>query len=421
LAYGRTQLEVTLPEDRVAKCMAFRDMRPIELPTAELNGALHVPIHSPPLLELAHGKKSACVVISDITRPVPNEVILPPILQTLEEAGIPRENVLILVATGLHRPSTPEERIEMCGAEIVEKYRIEDNHAECREEHTYLGDSPRGVPVWIDSRYLDAELKIITGLIESHFMAGFSGGRKAICPGICGAETIAEWHKPRFLEHANAKVGQLADNPVHEEGTWIAKKAGCDFLVNVVLNSERQIVGIVAGDMEAAYQRGVEIARDLVVDTLPEPVDIVVTSGGGYPLDQTWYQTIKGIVTALDILKPGGTIIIASSCAEGLGCTQFDEITAKFPTIDDFMTAILNDEFFVINQWQLEELGKVLRKGRVVVVTDAISPETLQRMYVESAPTVEQAVQDALARYGKTAKIAVLPDGPYVLAEISTT
>jgi len=418
LAYGRTSLEVTLPVERVVKCLAFRNMPPLELPTAELIGALHVPIDSPSLRELALGKQSACVVISDITRPVPNEVVLPPILQILEEAGIPCEKVLILVATGLHRPSTPQERVEMCGTEIVERYRIEDHHAECRNEHTYLGDSPRGVPVWIDLRYLDAELKIVTGLIESHFMAGFSGGRKAICPGICGEETIAEWHKPRFLEHKNAKTGQLHNNPVHEEGTWIARKAGCDFLVNVVLNSERRIVGIVAGDMERAYEHGVEIARELVVDTLPEPVDIVVTSGGGWPLDQTWYQTIKGIVTALDILKPGGTIIIASSCAEGLGCTQFDEIATKFPTIDDFMTAILNDEFFVINQWQLEELGKVLRKGRVVVVTDAISSETLKRMYVESAPTVEQAVQDALVRYGETAKIAVLPDGPYVLAQI---
>ena len=419
LAYGRTQLEVTLPDDRVAKCLEFQPLPPIDLPTAVLNGALHVPINSPPLHELAVGKKSACVVISDITRPVPNQVILPPILQTLEEAGMLRENVLILVATGLHRPSTHAELVEMCGEEIVEKYRIEDHHATIREEHTYLGDSPRQVPVWIDTRYLEAELKITTGLIESHFMAGFSGGRKAICPGICGAETIAEWHKPRFLEHENAKTGRLENNPVHEEGTWIAKKAGCDFIVNVVLNSEREIVGLVAGDMETAHQRGVEIARGMIIDTLPEPVDIVVTSGGGYPLDQTWYQTIKGIVTALDILKEGGTIIIASSCAEGLGCTQFDEIVEKFPTIDDFMTAILNNEFFVINQWQLEELGRVLRKGRVVVVTDALSPETLKRMYVESAPTVEQAVQDAIKRYGANAKIAVLPDGPYVLAQIS--
>ena len=419
LAYGRARLEVTLPDDRVAKCLEFQPLPPIDLPMAELNGALHVPIDSPPLFELAQGKKTACIVISDITRPVPNAVILPPLLQTLEEAGVPREGVLILVATGLHRPSTPEERIEMCGEEIVEKYRIEDHHAKVREEHTFLGDSPRQVPVWVDTRYIEAELKIITGLIEAHFMAGFSGGRKAICPGICGAETIAEWHKPRFLEHENAKTGCLENNPVHEEGTWIAKKAGCDFLVNVVLNSGREIVGLVAGNMEAAHRRGVEIARGMIIDTLPEPVDIVVTSGGGYPLDLTWYQTIKGIVTALDILKEGGTVIIASSCAEGIGSTQFDEITAKFPTIDDFMTAILNDEFFVINQWQLEELGKVLRKGRVVVVTDSLSPETLKRMYVESAPTVEQAVQEALKRYGANAQIAVLPDGPYVLAQIA--
>jgi len=418
LAYGRTQLEVTLPDKNVQKILGFQQLPVIDLPSAEVNGALHVPIDSPPLHELARDKKSACVVISDITRPVPNKVLLPPILQTLEAAGIPRENIVILIGTGLHRPSTNAERIEMCGKEIVGKYRIEDHVAERKEEHVFLGDSPRNVPVWVDSRYMDAELKITTGLIESHFMAGFSGGRKAICPGICGRETIAAWHTPRFLEHENAKAGQLEDNPVHEESTWVAKKAGCDFIVNVVLNSEREIVGIVAGNLETAFERGVEIAQSLIVDTIPEPVEIVVTSGGGYPLDQTWYQTIKGIVTALDILKKDGTIIIASSCGEGLGCGEFEQIVAKFPTVESFMNAILNDGFFLVNQWQMEELGKVLRKGCVVVVTDSIPPEMLQKFYVETAPSVEAAVADALKRYGDDARIVVLPDGPYVLAQI---
>ncbi|MDR1383465.1 MAG: nickel-dependent lactate racemase [Planctomycetaceae bacterium] len=418
LAYGHDPLEITLPDERVVKCLKFRELPTLQSPEDAMDELLRRPIDSPPLLELAADKHSACVVISDVTRPVPNTTILPPILRTLEQAGISRENVLILIATGLHRSSTPAERLEMCGEKIVANYRIEDHHASRQDEHAYLGDSPRNLPVWIDTRYLNADLKIVTGLIESHFMAGYSGGRKGICPGICGAETIGQWHRPRFLEHANAKTGQLSENPVHEEGTWIAKKAGVDFLVNAVMNAERKIVGLVAGNLETAYERGVEIARNLIVDTLPEPADIIVTSGGGYPLDQTFYQTIKGIVTAIDILKEGGTVIIAGSCAEGIGCPQFEEIAAKFPTIEAFTQAILNEDFFVVNQWQIEELAKVLRKGRVVVVTDSLPPETLRRMYVETAPTVETAVNDALTRYGAAAKIAVIPDGPYVLAQM---
>jgi len=418
LAYGRTPLEVHLPDKNVVKCLAYQPMKPLDLPTAAINGALHVPIDSPSLLQLAEGKKTACIVISDITRPVPNQVILPPILTVLEEAGIPREKITILVGTGLHRPSTPEEKLEMCGAEIVENYQIVDHYAENKDEQMYLGESPRGVPVWIDKIYMEAELKITTGLIEPHFMAGFSGGRKAICPGIAGKETIAKWHTPLFLEHENARSGCLEQNPVHEENTWIAKKAGCDFIVNVVLDSERQIMHVVAGNMITAFERGVEFAKKLVLDTVPEPVDIVVTSAAGYPLDLTWYQTVKGVVGAMEIVKKGGTVIVASSCAEGTGSKEFDLIADKFPTIDAFMDAIIKDEFYVINQWQMEELGKVLRKARVVVVTDGLPPEILQKFYVETAPTVEAAVETALKQYGPEATIAVLPEGPYVLAEL---
>lgn len=418
LAYGKTPLEVTLPDKNIVKCLEYKPTPPLEFPTATLNGALHVPADSPSLLELAKGKKNACIVISDITRPVPNQLILPPILVTLEEAGIPRDKIVILIGTGLHRPSTPEEKLEMCGEEIVKNYKIVDHRAEVEEEQVYLGESPRGLPIWIDKIYMEADLKITTGLIEPHFMAGYSGGRKAICPGIAGKETIAKWHTPLFLEHENAKPGCLIDNPVHEENTWIAKKAGCDFIVNVVLNSDREIVAVVAGDMITAFERGVETARKLVVDTVPKPMDIVVTSGAGYPLDLTWYQTVKGIVGALEIVKEGGTIIIASACAEGTGSKEFDLIADKFPTIEKFMDAIIKDEFYVINQWQMEELGKVLRKARVVVVTDGLTDETLHRFYVETSPTVEQAVEEAMKKYGPEATIAVLPEGPYVLAEL---
>jgi nickel-dependent lactate racemase len=347
-------------------------------------------------------------------------VILPPILETLESAGIDRENILILVGTGLHRPSTPEERLEMCGEEVVERYRIEDHHARVDAEHTYLGESPAGVPIWIDSRYLQADLKIATGLIEPHFMAGFSGGRKAICPGIAGQTTIARWHSPQFLEHENAKNGVLEGNPVHEENTWIAKRAGCDFIVNTIQDSDRRLLAIVAGDMEAAFLEGVEYARAVVRDTLEKPVDIVVTTCAGYPLDATLYQSVKGVVAAMEILKPGGTIILAAAMSEGVGSNEFDQIVDDCPTIEDFMRKVTETDYFLLNQWQIEELGQAMRLGKVVVVTDGLPRETVERYYLETAPTVEEAVEAAMKEYGADAAIAVMPEGPYVLAELAS-
>ncbi|MGL6193561.1 MAG: nickel-dependent lactate racemase [Thermoguttaceae bacterium] len=418
LSYGRGTLAVEVPDKNLVKVLGYKPLEPLADPEAEVAKLLAKPTGAPPLMEIAAGKKTACILISDITRPVPNETILRPVLKSLEASGLLRENILILVATGLHRPSTAAERVEMCGEWIVENYRIEDNHAREQSEHTYLCDSPNGVPVWIDTRYLEADLKIITGLIEPHFMAGFSGGRKAICPGICGQETIAAWHKPRFLEHERAANGCIDGNPVHVENTWIAKKAGCDFLVNVVLNHNREVLRVVAGDMETAWEDGVNFTRTFVVDTVPEPVDVVITSGAGYPLDTTYYQSVKGVVAALNILKPGGTIIIASSCTEGLGSKEFDEIANRFPNINDFIDAIVKDEFFVLNQWQMEELGKALRKGKVKFYTAALSPETLRKFYVEPVPDVETAIAETISEYGPDTTIAVLPEGPYVLAEV---
>lgn len=419
IAYGRGTLDVSIPNKNLRKCLGYKKLPPLPDPESRIAELLERPNGTEPLAKLAVGRKTACLLISDITRPVPNQVILPPILRTLEQAGMRREDILILIATGLHRPSTPEERVEMCGPDIVQKYPIADHYARDNQQHTFLGESPRGVPVWVDSRYLQSDLKIATGLIEPHFMAGFSGGRKAICPGICGHETIANWHKPKFLEHELATNGSLAGNPVHEENTWIAQKAGCDFIVNVILDSNRQILQAVAGDMLLAFEEGVRFARTFVVDTVPEPVDIVLTSGAGYPLDTTFYQSVKGMVAAMNILKPGGTVIIASSCSEGIGSQEFNEIAEKFSTIESFMEAIIADRYFILNQWQIEELGKVLRKGKVKFYTDALSAETLRRFYVEPVGSLEQAMSESLAEYGPNASVAVLPEGPYVLAELA--
>ena len=417
--YGRQGLVAELPEERIVRTLAYKDAAPLPDPEAALREQLARPIASPPLAEVARGRKDACILICDITRPVPNELILRPVLQTLEAAGIAREKITILVATGLHRPNEGAELVEMVGQTIVDRYRIENHHGQELGEHTFLGTSPRGVPIWLDSRYVNADLKITTGLIEPHLMAGFSGGRKLICPGIAALETVKVWHGPSFLEHPRADCGILDGNPVHEENTWIARKAGCDFIVNVVIDAQRRPLKWVAGDMVAAFEEGVKFVRGVVRDTVAEPVEIVVTSCAGYPLDTTFYQAVKGLTGALPIVKQGGTIIMCASLSEGIGSPQFQQLFRENTSLEGFVERILGKDYFVMDQWQLEELAKVRRKAKVKVVSDGLPAQTLSGLFVEAAGTIEQAVADSLAEYGPAARLAVIPKGPYVLAQVA--
>jgi lactate racemase len=418
LDYGHTGLDVMLPEERLVGPLEIRQADPLPRPASAVAAAMQRPIGSRPLAELACGRKDACILICDITRPVPNRIILPPLLQTLEEQGIPREKILILIATGLHRPNEGDELTEMVGPEIARRYRIENHHGQVLDEHDYLGTTDAGVPIWLDRRYVRADLKITTGLIEPHLMAGYSGGRKVICPGIAALETVRVWHGPKFLEHPRADCGILDGNPVHEENTRIAKLAGCDFIVNVCVDGERRILWVGAGDMIAAWEEGVRFVEKIVKVPVSAPLDVVVTSCAGYPLDTTWYQAVKGLTGALPIVKRGGTIILAASLSEGLGSRAFQQLIADNPDLATFKRRILGEDYFVMDQWQLEELAKVVERCRVKVVSDGVSAETLRRCYVEPVPTVEQAVADCLAEYGPTAQIGVIPKGPYVLPYI---
>ncbi|ADV64033.1 Protein of unknown function DUF2088 [Isosphaera pallida ATCC 43644] len=421
LDYGKTGLNVDLPDDRTLPPLTIRPAPPLDDPEAEVVRCLAEPIGSPPLLDLARGKRSACILVCDITRPVPNPVLLRPILRTLHAAGLATQDILILVATGLHRPSTPAEKVEMLSEEIARTYRVEDHYGTRLEEHTYLGTTPNGVPAWIDSRYVQADLKIATGLIEPHLMAGYSGGRKLICPGIAAFETVKLWHGPRFLEHPLADCGFLEGNPVHEENTRIARMAGCDFIVNVTLDGARRITSVVAGDMEQAFLKGVAFVETVVKAAVPAPVDVVVTSSAGHPLDLTFYQAVKGLTGALPIVKPGGTIVIAAALAEGLGSPEFQSLFEEHPTLEGFMEAILKEESFTVDQWQLEELAKVRRKARVKFVSDGVPAAVLSRCHVEPVATVELAVAQALEQYGPEARVAVIPKGPYVLPVVDPT
>jgi len=440
LDYGRTGLDVELPEDRLVGPLAIRPAAPLADPETAVAEALRRPIGSPPLAEVARGRKNACILICDVTRPVPNRLLLPPILRTLEEQGIARRDILILNATGMHRPNEGAEIVELVGPEIAANYRFENHHGKVREEHDFLGVTPNGVPVWLDSRYVRADLKITTGLIEPHLMAGYSGGRKLICPGVAGLDTVKIWHGPKFLEHPKADYGIVEGNPVHEENTRIALMAGCDFIVNVCLDGQRRVTWVGAGDMIEAWREGVRFVERVVKAPVREAVDVVVTSCAGYPLDTTWYQAVKGLTGALPIIARGGTIILAASMSEGIGSPEFQQRIAdssyvqRFSTVDRTVAALKRRageaEAFhgqtavaelscEMDEWQLVMLAKVLARCRVKVVSDGVSAETLRRCNVEPAATVEQAVAECLAEYGPAARVAVIPEGPYVLPYVA--
>jgi lactate racemase len=415
LDYGRTGVEVDLPKDRLVGPLAIRDVEPLGNPEEAIAKVLAKPKGTASLAELARGRKSACILICDITRPVPNRLLLPPILKILEAQGISRDDILILIATGLHRPNQGNELEEMVGPDIVKHYRIENHFGKKLADHEFLGVTPNDVPAYIDRRYTQADLKITTGLIEPHLMAGYSGGRKVICPGIAALETVKIWHGPRFLEHPRADCGYLEGNPVHEENTRIAKMAGCDFIVNVCIDGQRRITWVGAGHMEEAWLEGVRFVESVVRVPVPEALDVVVTSCAGYPLDTTWYQAIKGLTGCLPIVKQGGTIILTASLTEGIGSPEFQHLLADNPDLKIFKERILGKNYFVMDQWQLEEFAKVAAKCKVKVVTQGMSAQTLRQCHVEAAASVEQAVADSLAEYGPAAKVAVIPKGPYVL------
>lgn len=420
LPYGRTGLTVELPEAHVAAILNTHPRPPLPDQVGAVAEALQHPIGTEPLGDLARRASSACIVVCDVTRPVPNRTILPPLLDCLESHGLARQDITLLIATGTHRPNEGPELEEMIGAEVARCYRVVNHNARADEEQQYVGDTRRGVAAYVDRVYVQSDLKIITGLVEPHFMAGYSGGRKVVCPGITSLKTVHTFHSPALLEDPRADNGILEGNPCHEMALDVARLAGVDFSVNVVIDENRLITGVFAGELEAAHAASVEFADTIFKVGCPEPVDIVVTTNAGYPLDTTFYQAVKGLVGALPILKDGGTIVCASSLSEGIGSPEFTQLMFEMTDVASFMEKILTPGFFVKDQWEVEMLCRVLRKAEVYFYSDGIPREDLARCMVTPVDSVEEGVARALAKHGPHARIAVIPPGPYLIPYLKT-
>jgi nickel-dependent lactate racemase len=416
LAFGKTGLSVDLPDRFQYRVLEARSAQPLPDWQGALESALDSPIGSAPLLEMAKGKKTAAISVCDITRPAPNRKTLPPILRRLEQAGIPREGVTILIATGLHRPATDAEIREICGEEIAAAYRVVNHDARNLASHRHLGTTASGTPVYVDERFVSADLHITLGFIEPHLMLGFSGGRKLVAPGLGAQETIKVLHSPKFMRDGRAVEGSIEDNPLHRELLEIARMARHDFLCDVALARDRSIAGVFAGNAEQAHRAGVEFVQRVMLEQLDGPVDAAITTSAGYPLDLTYYQAIKGVTAAAHIVKPGGRILLAAACSEGAGAPEFRRMIAEGITDAQFLERIAGAPVDV-DQWQLEKLALVTTKRELLWYVPGLPAEYHAKVWGRSFPTIGEAVAALAAELPEGARVAVIPEGPYVLAK----
>ena len=417
LLYGKKGLELDLPGGVRPTVIRKHPMTPLEHPSQAVRNALEHPVGTPPLSRIAIGKKSACILICDITRPVPNGLLLPPIIDTLTSAGISKKEILILVATGLHRPNEGEELREIIGSdEIFDTVPVENHFARDQKAHVDLGNSSTGIPILIDRRFVEADLKIVTGLVEPHFMAGYSGGRKVVAPGVAGQDTILKFHTAHILEHPRAVNCVMEGNPLHNEQLEIIHAIGGILGLNIVIDEERRPGFVNFGEIEASHLEAVDFMRNHAEVRISRRFKTVVTTSAGYPLDKTYYQTIKGMVGVMDIVEPEGTIIIASRCSEGMGSKEFVEAQRILcrEGVEPFMAALKTREKAHIDEWQTEMLLKALRVANIQLFTTGLSRNDLKEIFVQPVASLKEAVSASVKAQGDR-EIAVVPEGPYVI------
>lgn len=413
LLCGKDTITVDLPESAIL--IENKPAQALKDPTAAVAEALSNPIGTKPLQEIAKGRKNACVVISDVTRPVPNTVILPPLLKILEESGIAREKITILIATGMHRPNLGDELETLVGKEIKEQYRIENHYCQKAEDLRKIA-TIEGASIEVNTHYLDADLKILTGLIEPHFYAGFSGSRKSILPGISSYDTMKFMHSFKVIDQLHEANCRLEKNIFHDYAMKVAELAGVDFILNVVINQDRELAGVYGGHYEEAHKKGCELVKSHAVADLDEKVDLVVTSAGGYPLDATFYQVSKCLTSARDILNENGVILVTCGCEEGLGGKEFCSIMRSNLTPQDFNQRHQNPENFVIDQWCAQNIYQALdHAGTVHIYSPGLTAEDVDSFQGVKVTDVQKTLDELCKNH---TKVAVIPDGPYVVGKI---
>jgi lactate racemase len=416
LKYGTTGLHLEYPvTPGFYGIILGRQQAALDNAVPKIAESLAKPINSKALSDIAKGRKSVCIVISDVTRPTPSWMMLPPILDVLKNTGIERRSVKILIATGMHRPSTPQEQTYLVGPSIAGAYAVIDHAASDPNNLVDIGTITGNVPAYINRIYAEAELKILTGFIEPYMWAGFSGGRKSILPGISGLETLRYMHGPAMISHPSCEYGMLEGNPFHEAGLEILNKAGADFIVNVTLNEKREITGIFSGDPVAAHLEGCAFLSKFCCVDIDDALDFIVTTNAGAPLDCNLYQTVKGITGASAVVRDKGDIVIASQCTDGVGSAEYRQILEMADSPESFLRRLTAGDFFIPDQWCAQEMYQVINRKNVWIHADGLTGDEIRKFHLHPIQSIEKCITDLLKKHGSAARWAIVPEGPMVI------
>lgn len=419
LPYDKAILTARIAQENFAGVLSSRqgDYEPKIDEDQMVKRSLDAPIGSPRLEELARGEKNIVIISSDHTRPVPSRIIMPILLKRLRSAA-PDARIRILVATGFHRASTKEELEEKYGTDIATHEEIVMHVAADDKAMVKVGRLPSGGDCLINKVAVEADLLLAEGFIEAHFFAGFSGGRKAVLPGIASYKTIQANHSGEFISSAYCHTGNLLHNQIHEDMLYAARAAKLAFIVNVVLNEKKQIIGSFAGDVEKAHLEGCNFVQSLA-RVKKIPCDIAISTNGGYPLDQNIYQAVKGMTAAEATLGEGGVIIMVAGCRDGHGGQDFYDNIAKVKSPATFLLQALHTPRLetVPEQWTSQILARILVHHKVILVSDLVYPSLVSGLHMELAKTVDEALERAYQLCGKQARVAIIPDGLSVIVQ----
>ncbi|HTZ39420.1 MAG TPA: nickel-dependent lactate racemase [Syntrophales bacterium] len=417
MRYGKEGFPLDLPDDLDVTVIRKKAMPVLSDVRAALEAAFANPVGSRSLQEEAKGCRNACILICDITRPVPNGIVLPPLVRSLIEAGISPDSITVLVATGLHRPNEGEELREIVGDDwVLKTVNVANHFARNAEDHVTLGITSDNIEASIDHRFVHADLRIAVGLVEPHFMAGYSGGRKIVAPGVAHEKTIRTFHSARILENCKAVNCVIDGNPLHGAQLEIIGMIGKCLAVNTVIDEERRLSFVNFGEIEASHLEAVAFVRPYAEVPMNKRFRTVVTSSAGYPLDKTYYQTVKGMVGALEILEPGGTLITVSSCSEGIGSAEYAESQRNLIRLgpEKFLQEIMPKRYAAIDEWQSEMQVKAMKKGKVCLHVGGLSKDQRALTGVALVESPAAAVLESVKASGDR-RVAVIPEGPYVI------
>ncbi|HMK34657.1 MAG TPA: nickel-dependent lactate racemase [Desulfomonilaceae bacterium] len=418
--YGRTGLDLELPDSWNVTVIDKKPMPILPDPAAAMVDALSRPVGSKTLVEKATRGSRACILICDVTRPVPNGFVLRTVIRELLQAGLDAENITVMVATGLHRPNEGAELREVVGDDwVLETVRVVNHFARNDEDHVYLGVTSRGTPIKLDRRFVEADLRLVTGLVEPHFMAGYSGGRKLIAPGVAHADTITRLHTATFLESPRAANCILDGNPLHEEQLEIVKLIGGALAVNTVINEFRQTCFVNFGDVIESHVAAVDFMKNYAEIAVPRRFRTIITSSAGYPLDKTYYQTVKGMVGPMDVLEPGGDLFIVSECSEGMGSPDYVRAQQRLVSVGSrkFLEELWPKTNAAVDEWQTEMQLKPMRIGTIRLYTQGLEQQDLGLTGVETFTNLDR-FNEAIRRsvdQSDDGVVAVIPEGPYVV------